>query len=346
MKIIPIYKHKILSLPYEIVEKKLPTASKDELKVLIAVFSAEEFDPIELAGKLDITENAFRRALATWENAGILMLDGETSTVNSETKSDDESKTQPDTGVDIATEEAQPIKKEKKEKNVIVHTTLPQYSSAEIASFVENTNGCSELLDSCQQILGRIFNALDTSIIIGLIDRLSLSHEYILLLCSHAASVQKRSVRYVEKVAIDMYDHNIVDYAELESELTLIEQKRSLEFFVRDLFGIGKRALIKKEREFLNNWSSKFAFSRDMIRAAYEITVAKTGEASFNYANAILENWFASGFKTPDDVAKAEAERKNEHTSHEASFQTNDFYEAALMRSYENAEHNTTEVSE
>ena len=56
-------------------------------------------------------------------------------------------------------------------------------------------------------------------------------------------------------------------------------------------------------------WSEKYCFTREMIVKAYEITVAKTNDSSMNYANAILENWYASGFKTLADVEAAEAER-------------------------------------
>ena len=323
MKITPIYKNKIISLPYEAVYDKLSTASAEELKVLLAVFSADEFEPSVLASQLDITENALRRALEVWEKAGVICIDGQSSLHKSQKNSDTKK-----------SEET-----EKKGRAIEIHTTLPQYTSAEIASVVEKTKGCSELLDSCQQILGKIFNAMDTSIIIGLIDHLSLSNEYILLLCSHAASIPKKSVRYIEKMAIDFFDRDIVTYAALEHELTRIENNRSLEFFVRDLFGIGKRALIKKEREFISSWSEKLGFSRDMIKAAYEVTISKTGDPSLNYANAVLENWYAAGLKTPDDVAKNESERQKSTENHpnDTSFSTNDFYEAALMRSYESS---------
>ena len=46
MKILPIYKNKIISLPAECVSEKLSTASKDELKVLLAVYLEQEFEQI------------------------------------------------------------------------------------------------------------------------------------------------------------------------------------------------------------------------------------------------------------------------------------------------------------
>ena len=176
-------------------------------------------------------------------------------------------------------------------------------------------------------------------IIVGLYDQLSLSPEYILRLCTHASDMQKKTVRYIEKMAIDLYDRDIVSYSALEDELMKIRDRKSLEGFIRDLFGIGKRAFIKKEKEYITTWSEKYGFSREMIEKAYEITVAKTNDSSLSYANAILGNWYASGFKTIVDVENAEAERaKSGVVPAGSSFSTDSFFEAALKKSYEGVE--------
>ena len=317
MKIIPIYKHNILSLPAEVVSEKLSTATADELRVLLAVMMEREFTVSELAAKLDMTENALRRAISAWESYGALTLESST-----------------DTAMSAAAKKREVMKEGKK---ILSAPSLPHYSSDEIASVMERTNGCSELLDSCQQTLGKMFNAAETAIIIGLVDHLSLTPDYILLLCSHAANMEKKSVRYVEKMAMDLFDRDILTYAALEEELGAIEQRASIEHFIRDLFGIGKRTLIKKERDHIANWVGQYGFGREMIRAAYEITVEKTKEPNINYANAILENWYAAGLKTVADVEEAEAQRaanRPKEVPAGTSFSTDSFFEAALQRSY------------
>ena len=317
MKITPIYKNKILSLPYEIVNEKLSSASKDELKAILAVFSEPEFDPKELAAKLDMTENAFVRALNFWVKNNAIVID------DSSIKADSS----------VSVEEKSNEQKLQKNNKVVIHTSLPHYSSSEAAKVIEKTKGCSELLDSCQQILGKMFNSAETEIIIGLIDHLSLPHDYILLLCQHAANIEKKSVRYIEKMAIDFFDKDILTYSALESELQQIEERNSFEKFVRKMFGMGSRYLIKKERDMITAWQEKFKFSREIITRAYEITVTKTKEPSINYTNAILEKWYAAGFKTIADIEAAEEKWANSKKQ-SSSFSVDDFYEAALMRSY------------
>lgn len=317
MKITPIYKNKILSLPYEIINDKLSSASKDELKVILAVYSEPEFEASDLAAKLDMTVNAFMRALNFWVKSNAITVDEAVV----------------DTKFSPTTKSKAEEPKVQKNNKVVIHTSLPHYSSSEAAKVIEKTSGCSELLDSCQQVLGKMFNSAETEIVIGLIDHLSLPHDYILLLCQHAANIDKKSVRYIEKMAIDFFDKDILTYSALESELKKIEERNSFEKFIRKMFGMGSRYLIKKERDMITTWQEKFKFSNDIITRAYEITVAKTNEPSINYTNAILEKWYAAGFKTIADIEAAE-EKRAKTKNGSSSFSVDDIYEAALMRSY------------
>lgn len=315
MKIIPIYQHEILSLPAEVISEKLSTASHDELRVLLAVMTEREFTVSDLASKLEMTENTFRRAVSFWESAGAFTLESSTDRTPAEV-----AKAQMKDG-------AKPL----------ITSTLPHYSSEEMAAVIERTPESQNLLDSCQQTLGKIFNAAESAIILGLMDHLSLSPDYILLLCSHAAERGKKSVRYVEKMAIELFDRDILTYAALEAELNAAAERASMEYFIRDLFGVGQRRLIKKEKDFIENWVGTWGFSRDMIRRAYEVTVEKTKEPSFAYANAILERWYTAGFQTVEEVEAAEEKRaanRDKNVPAGTSFATDSFFEAALQRSY------------
>lgn len=330
MKITPIYKNRLITLPAETVLQKLSTATKEELAVLIAVTAEPEFETADICSRLDITENVFNRALAMWVDAGAVICDDIKASA---------SKNKPD---EDKTEEKNPEKeknngaKKKSSKNIVIHSMLPDYTNDEISDIIERRPECFELVNACQQVMGKIFNAHETSIIVGLMEHLSLSSEYILLLCTHAVQMQKKTLRYIEQLAINFYDNDVITYSALEEELKMIEERASVEAYVRGLFGMGKRALIPKEREYIKTWNDKYKFSREMISAAYEITVSKTGEANIKYANAILDNWYAAGYKNIDDVKAAEAERakKRESEPQSSSFSTDDFYEAALLRSY------------
>ena len=331
MKIIPIYKHKIICLPAEAVEERLASATADELKVLISVLSDPDAELTARAASLDLTENAVLRALNVWTEAGVILLDAASDKSVSGGKN--------------AREHGSPAREQiplngtvPPQGRTLTRSTIPHYTADEIAATVENNAGCKEFLDSCQQLMGRIFNTSETAVIVGMMDYLKLPQDYILLLCSHAVTMQKTSVRYLEKTAIDLHDRGIVTYDALEEELKRVEERASMERYVRDLFGLGKRALIKKEKQFIDTWANSFRFSREMIAKAYEITVNNTQGSSMDYANRILENWYAAGFTTPEEADAAQAGRKGQNAVPEGtSFSTDEFFEAALMRSYGSA---------
>ncbi len=312
-KVIPQYKNRVISLPAEVLEEKLSTATKEELAVLIAVCDQPDLSLSEQAARLELTETVYARALQTWVSLGALRYEEE----------EDES--------------AEPEEKKKHSaKRVNIYSSMPHYSQEEVANVVETTEGCSDLLDSCQQVLGKMFNVRETECVIRLLDHLRLPADYILTLCHYAAEHDKKSVRFVEQLALDFYDHDIITTEALERELKYRNERQSFEGYVKGLFGLGSRTLIKKEKTMLAAWSEEYHFSRDMISLAYEETISKIGKPSLDYANRILENWYAAGYKTVEEVTAAEKARNGSKPG--SSFNTDDFFEAALKQSYSDYE--------
>jgi len=316
---------------------RLSTATREELAVLIAVVAAEDFDVSALAAKLNITESTLISAVSTWTRLGVISV--------VESKEGSSVKNIP-TGVEAETAAQEQIASAPgnvRRVSAVHSTVIPHYSTEETAAYLEQNPSFTTLLDSCQMILGKVFNAAESRIIIGLADHLSLSHEYIMLLFAHAKTMGKDSVRYIEKMALSLFDKGILTYPQLIEEVSAKEAAADMGNYVRKLFGLGRRALIESEKEMIDRWTNEFGMSKDMIGKAYEITVAKTGEASFPYMNAVLENWHKAGHTTLDDVNNAEEayrrdkEAKNKQTP-QGSFDTDEFFEAALKRSYEEME--------
>ena len=54
--------------------------------------------------------------------------------------------------------------------------------------------------------------------------------------------------------------------------------------------------------------SVEYGFDTEMIALAYERAVEKKGSIHFGYMNGILRSWHESGFKTTEDVERAERE--------------------------------------
>lgn len=336
MKIVPIYGNDAFIVPASALEH-LADADRESLACLMYVLANPDFNISSAAEKLQIDEADFVAALSFWQEVGVI-----------ETKSRGKSKTKSDDNKSvgkISTEKKAPVTKGK------MTSRLPSYTTEEVARFLEQNASTAELIDTCENILGKIFTTAETEIVIGMLDHLSLSEDYIMLLFAHAVKIDKKSVRYIEKMALSYVDRDITKYSELEAELASAEVVESTVHHVRSLFGIGTRALTAKEKAMIRDWCVSWGFSDEIITKAYEITANATGDASLSYANAILENWHNANLKTIEeiDTYSADFDKKKKSgknakkkgstaTPFESSFDTDDFFEAALRRSYDEAE--------
>jgi len=152
-------------------------------------------------------------------------------------------------------------------------------------------------------------------------------------LLTHCRNMEKKSLRYVEKMAITLHDEGIHGARELETRLQNIELMAKATGRVRAIFGITARALTSKEKGLLESWICKMKFDDVMITRAYEMTVDAIGKPSMPYANKILERWFADGYRTIADVDKALDEYKKKKNNG-SSFDVDEFFEVALRRTY------------
>lgn len=216
----------------------------------------------------------------------------------------------------------------------------PRYTTEEIASVLEGRNDLPGIIDECQNAFGKVFNSHEVRTIISLVDYLGVDGDYLLVLINYCIRNGKQSIHYVEKLAYEMYNEGVDSAKELEIRLTAKELSASLEGKIRKLFGIKERALTTKEMQFIAKWASEFHYGIPVIRHAYEITINSIKEPSLPYTNAILEKWNSLGFRTLEDVqayekekaAKAEA-KENSKVGLGNSFDTDEFFEAALRRS-------------
>lgn len=339
MKITPVYENKVFVVPQDKVCKRLSTATREELAVLLSVLADPVFTPSARASALNLTEKTFLDALAGWQRCGVLSI---TEVGDAPLPSLSQSQDSLPSGKLAGNK---PIADEKLEKQIpkkLVHTRreLPHYAAAEAADYLERHEEMRNLVDCCQNISGDMFSTAETEILIGMHDYLALSPEYIMLLFAHAKKLGKKSVRYVETLALRFFDEGVTDYKDLEERLRSIEKIDTAEQFVRNLFGLRSRALIPKEKAMVEKWVMTMHYDRAVVQKAYEVTVTNTGKASISYANAVLENWYKAGLTNVEEIEASmeEYQKAHEKTVPSTSFDTDDFFTAALRRSYEDTQ--------
>lgn len=223
---------------------------------------------------------------------------------------------------------------------------LAETSGKEVAEIVSRRD-LSALIDEAQAIYGKVFNTSEIAVIAGLSEQLELEDGYILLLLSYCIRRGKRSLRYAEKTAFSLFEEGIDSLPMLEEHIRRRELAASSIGSLRRMFGIGERALTKREEDAFTRWLAEWGFSVDSIGIAYDITVNTSGKASVSYADKILMKWYAAGCRTEEQIDAFLAREKESFkpktpTKREekpkadkiGSFDTDEFFQKALERSY------------
>lgn len=283
-----------------------------------------EDKPRQLARLVGTDEHTVKKVIAFWIERGVVVTaDGKAVAVMQTVEQKPQSVDQVD----------------KKEKRTLLRRadTLPVYTTTELAELIEHRQGMRELVDEAQQILGKMFNPSEINILVGMVDYLAMDEDCILLLLAHCKRIGKSNLRAIEKYAYSLVDDGITDAEALEEKIARLELMHSFEGEVRAMFGLKARAWTSKEKKMLGAWCD-FGYGADVVRRAYEITVGAINEPSLPYAHSILTRWNSEGARTLaeiDALLEREAQAKGEQTSLGNSFDTDDFFEAALRRSFD-----------
>ena len=319
------FMQEVLVLPASVLS--YTDASAEAIRVLLWLASDLSLvsKPAQLAKLADCDAATAKAAIEYWCEKGVLSRDGAAVAVMSQSI---ESKS-------VETPKKKLLKRADE---------LPNYTSVELAELLEKRESVRALVDEAQQILGKIFNMSEVNILVGMLDYLGMSEECVLLLLAHCKRIGKVNLRAIEKYAYTLVDRDITEPTALEEEFRTVEALHSFEGEVRKLFGMKSRALTTRENKMLRAWVS-YGYGIEIVRRAYELTISATNEPSVAYANAIIERWHAEGLRTEQEI---EAAMKEPHGKKEGraagkkgwaptlgnSFDTDDFFEAALQRSF------------
>ena len=319
MKLIWNYGTDVLTLPATL-PQHLDKATKKDLRVLFAL-AADPLARIDLdaavdaaARSLSLSRAEIETSLSFWRGTGLLLAD-EASCAAAQ---------QPDPA---PAQDSAPV-------CVVTERGLPVYSSEELAGVLERRREMQALVDECQRAFDKIFNMSEVGMIAGLVDHLGLSAEYILLLLTHCRRMEKKSLRYAEKMAITLHDEGVDSAEELEARLHRIEIMATAMGKIRAMFGLTSRSLTTKEKGMIEKWICTMQYPDEVVQKAYEITIDTINKPAIPYANTILERWYAEGYRTLEDVEKAIAEYRRKKDEGKSSFDVDDFFEAALKRTY------------
>lgn len=188
----------------------------------------------------------------------------------------------------------------------VIYTAEPlkvSYSKEQLNGFLANDN-FSMLLFVIEQYIGRPLSTKETNSIVYFYDGLKLSTDLIEYLFEYCVEHNKKSINYIEKVALSWASKNIHTIAEAKEETS---NHTDYVYQIMKAFGLSNREPAQHEKAMIAKWADTYCFDTDMIIEACNRTIKAIHQPSFEYADTILANWKNSNVSSLEDVKKADA---------------------------------------
>lgn len=267
----------------EFIENYMPPANGAYVKVYLYALSLGydglNMSNAEIARVLKLLESDVVNAFSFWEKEGLLTVGDDNITF----KGASPKKTAP---------KAEPVKEP------------PKKNTRDITEEMTDNKELAELCTIAQEIFERPLKKHEMETLYWFYDELELSPEVIAMLLEYCVSKDKRSMSYIEKVAIAWHKNGIMTIEDANKYITSERNSGSYIGSLKKLFGFGDRNLTKTEETYLKSWRDDFGMNEDMVSLAYEYCLDAIHNLSFPYIDTIIKRWSELGIKTTGAAQK------------------------------------------
>lgn len=280
-------------LDKDFILNKIPSANAAYVKVYLYILALAGSDSeySVIANALSMLESDVVNAVKYWVAEGVLFED---SGVITFAKSQNTTVEHPKEAVNT---QPAPITVNKSD-----------YTQSQISDAVIAIPALRDMMAVSEELLQKPLNPSEMETLYWFYDGLGFSPEAILMLIEFCVSKNKPRLSYAEKVALSWCERGLTTPEDISRYLRNSERTDEDIKYIADKMGIGSRALVNSEEQYLTKWMNEFGMSREMILLAHEYCVMQTGKLSFQYMDKILLGWHNSGIYT---TAAAEEEHKN-----------------------------------
>lgn len=332
-------------------DEYMPRANGEYVKVYLYILrlstkADSELSTDSIADALELTGADVTRALKYWEQSRVLGLDYDRSGKNiTRIVINDLRKDLPISFkiVPEATLQIHTTATPKQDKMLAAAPTgisddVPvkrEFTATELTKFTSDED-IKELLYVAQTYLEKTFSPAETNTILYFYDGLGFSVELIEYLIEYCVSNGHKTIRYIEKVAIEWASENIETVTDAKAKVATFTNNC---YPVLQAFGLQGRNPGTSEKEFIVKWTNDYGFSMDMILDACNRTINTIHQPSFQYADSILQRWLKNGVKTPSDIKSLDAIHETRAKESISAKQTskNSFNSFSSQRDYDYA---------
>lgn len=238
----------IFAVPSTVVDEHLKMAGSAQLKVLLYFLrhSGENISLQDMSAAVGLAEADIKDALNYWVETGVLKLsDGVITPPPNAEQAEAEAVTA-----------AAPVEAVKP-KFIPSAPTRPSHD--ECAKLLEN-NEIRQLVGETQKMFGGMMKRGDIDILVSLPTWTGLPVSVILMIVNYCFSINKKSMRYIEKVAVSWSDKGLDTPEKADSYLSRLTSSRNAWNKVKNILGFPERNATDKERHFACNGWKRGAF--------------------------------------------------------------------------------------
>lgn len=312
----------VFVLPATVVHEHLKLASGAQLKVLLAVCSAQNM-PLrvaDIAQKTGLPEAEVPDCLTFWVQKGVLTDLSASLQIFAQpapaiVDAVEDSKPQESVKApEEAPAEPKPAPKKAVREKISVAPTRPTH--AQIGERLDECAQLRELFNEIQIVLGRMLGTGDQAAFLLLFDYYGLPADVILMLCEYARTMDKAgNINYIYAVGQDWSEREIDTFERADEEIRRLSEVDENWSQFCALTGLSHAKPTKSQQNHLRIWLHEWHFSLTMIALAFEKMKERTDSVRFSYMNGILKKWYEKGIRTTEQVEKEEQEFLEKQTA-------------------------------
>lgn len=199
----------------------------------------------------------------------------------------------------------------------------PEYTSADIARELEGAGAFPHLVREMERRLGKVLSSADLKTLYTIYDYLAMPAEVILMLTIWCTEEMERKygpgrkprMTQIRKEAFIWHRLGVDTPETADAHMRSMAALQVRERAILPVLGIGGRAPVAREREYIASWV-EMGFDDASITLAYEKTVLKKGNLNWAYMNSILKSWHQKNLHTVRQIEQGDSAWRKSSPNH------------------------------
>lgn len=179
----------------------------------------------------------------------------------------------------------------------------PTYSPDEILVYSKQPL-CQELFQFAASLLGAPLSSVNASTVLSFYDFYRLPMDVIKFMMEYAVKNNHRSLRYMEKMALDWSENDIKTI----EEATEYINRYAIYWPIMRAYNQNGTSPDEALKNYVDHWKNDWHLSEDLMVEAARRTYEQLHKASYPYTNSILENWVSHDITSLQEVSRLDEE--------------------------------------